>query len=156
MSEFFASLIPTDPSWQPVVAAAAAAKAYVRQIFPDPDAVSQEITVRFYDHVTIVDAGEYLERITCPACAADIPLAWLGELVEEHGVAGFTDLSAAVPCCGRRLGLDTLGYDLPCGFARFEIAVRDPARVEDGFSPREQEVVAGLLGHPVRQILAHI
>ncbi|MFF2511501.1 hypothetical protein [Streptomyces sp. NPDC058086] len=44
--------------------------------------------------------------------------------------------------------------DWPCGFARFEIAVWNPARL--WFSDEELTVLGDALGHPVRQIRAHI
>jgi hypothetical protein len=61
-----------------------------------------------------------------------------------------------VPCCGALVSLDTLRFDWPCGFARFEIAVRNPARGEYEFTSEELDMLAAILGHPVRQILAHI
>ncbi|MFF3420587.1 hypothetical protein ACFYW9_38905 [Streptomyces sp. NPDC002698] len=47
-----------------------------------------------------------------------------------------------------------LDYDWPCGFARFEIAVRNPERL--WFSEDELTALGDRLGHPVKQIRAHI
>ncbi|WP_181387329.1 hypothetical protein [Streptomyces sp. Act143] len=60
----------------------------------------------------------------------------------------------SVPCCGAATTLDRLDYDWPCGFARFEIAVRNPET--GGLSEEQLASVAQALGHPVRQIQAHI
>ncbi|MGI5174750.1 hypothetical protein ACQEVZ_00255 [Dactylosporangium sp. CA-152071] len=155
MSDFYASVIPTDATWQPTAEAAAEAEAYVRRMFPDPDGVQQDITVEFYDRITAVDAGENLERITCPRCGGDIPVDWYADLLEE-AEAEFDDLTVTVPCCHARTALDTLDFDWPCGFARFEIAVANPARVDHEVSPAELADLARILGHPVRQILIHI
>jgi hypothetical protein len=67
---------------------------------------------------------------------------------------GFVDLTAAVPCCGRRVSLNELDYDWPCGFARFELALWNPGR--GWLTDEELSAVAHALGHPVCQIFAHI
>ena len=78
----------------------------------------------------------------------------VGDLLEERFEDGFEDLSATVPCCGRPTTLDEHDYDWPCGFARFELAVWSPGR--DWLTDQELSMLARALGHPVRQILAHI
>jgi len=50
--------------------------------------------------------------------------------------------------------LTDLDYDWPCAFARFEIEIWNPGR--DPFTDGELESIAQAIGHPVRQILAHI
>ncbi|MFJ3638492.1 hypothetical protein ACIPRD_01910 [Streptomyces sp. NPDC090108] len=52
------------------------------------------------------------------------------------------------------MSLDALEYSWPCGFARFEIAVRNPG--VDWFGDGELALLAAALGHPVRRIRAHI
>jgi hypothetical protein len=155
MSDFYASVIPTDVLWQPSREAAAEAEKYVRHAFPNPDQVGQTIEVSFYGRITAVDAGENLGRITCPRCGQDIALEWYQDLLEQ-AEAEFDSLDVTVPCCDALLGLDTLLFDWPCGFARFEIAVANPARAEFTFTPTELDALAAILGHPVRQILTHI
>jgi hypothetical protein len=155
MSDFYTSAIPTEVSWQPTDEAAAEAEAYARRVFRDPDGVGQEVLVWFYDRVTAVDAGESLVQISCPRCDGDIPIAWYDSLIEETK-GKFETLDVMVPCCGALVSLDTLRFDWPCGFARFEIAVRNPARGEYEFTSEELDMLAAILGHPVRQILAHI
>ncbi|WP_193789276.1 hypothetical protein [Streptantibioticus cattleyicolor] len=59
-----------------------------------------------------------------------------------------------VPCCGSAATLDALHYQWPLGFARFQIAVTNPERI--WFTEEELAAVAHQLGHPVRQIRAHI
>jgi hypothetical protein len=155
MSDFYTSAIPTEVTWQPTGEAAAEAEAYVRRVFPDPDGAGQEVTVAFYDRVTAVDAGENLVQISCPRCDGDIQLDWYGNLIEETR-GEFDTLDVTVPCCGAVVPLDTLRFDWPSGFARFEIAVRNPARAEYEFTTEELHTLAAILGHPVRQILTHI
>jgi hypothetical protein len=86
----------------------------------------------------------------------DIDTQWWRDLLEEHAVGGFgfDDLTATPRCCGRSASLTDLDYDWPCGFARFEIEIWNPDR--DLFTDNELESVAQAIGHPVRQIIAHI
>jgi hypothetical protein len=155
MSDFYTSAIPTEVTWQPTSEAAAEAEAYLRRVFPDPDGVGQEVLVWFYDRVTAVDAGENLVQISCPRCDGDIPIDWYDSLIEETK-GKFETLDVTVSCCGAMVSLDTLRFDWSSGFARFEIAVRNPARAEYEFTSEELHLLAAILGHPVRQILAHI
>ncbi|GIE78814.1 hypothetical protein Aph02nite_47640 [Actinoplanes philippinensis] len=67
----------------------------------------------------------------------------------------FTSLDRQVPCCAATVALDSLRYDWPVGFARFEICVTNPVRAAYELDTAELGAVAALLGHPVTQILAH-
>jgi hypothetical protein len=155
VSDLYVSLIPTDVTWQPTSAAAAEAEAYVRRLFPDPDGVQQDVTVEFHDRITVVDAGENLQQITCPRCDRDIPLDWYEDLIEE-AEGEFDSPSVTVPCCETAVALSSLRFDWPSGFARFEIAVVNPARAEYEFTLEEIGGVEAILGHPLRQVVAHL
>ena len=48
-------------------------------LFAGPGDDVWAVEAHFYDHRTVIDAGVYLERITCPRCGADIALDWLGD-----------------------------------------------------------------------------
>ncbi|MEU8658252.1 hypothetical protein [Actinoplanes philippinensis] len=154
MSDDCLRLIPTDRQWQPDPAAAAAAADYVTRLFCGPSDHVEEVETEFYDHVTLIDAGENTTAITCPHCGGDIDAGWLADLVEENGVT-FTSLDRQVPCCATTVALDSLRYDWPVGFARFEICVTNPVRARYELGTAELAAVAALLGHPVTQILAH-
>ncbi|MCP3782439.1 hypothetical protein NLX85_03540 [Micromonospora sp. A3M-1-15] len=154
MSDDYIRLVPTDPNWQPDPEAAAAVVAYVASLFSGPGDAVDEVKQTFYDRVTLIDAGMYTERITCPRCVGVISLDWLGDLVRENGM-GFDHLDVAVPCCGAVVGLHTLHYEEPIGFARFEVSALNATRAGYELDPNELARVADLLGHPVAQILAH-
>ncbi|MFE1910001.1 hypothetical protein [Streptomyces anandii] len=155
MSDDVLSIIPSDPRWQPDRVAADRAVALVEHLAPGvADGGDGEIDVTWYDAVTVVDCGANLERIGCPLCRAAIDTEWWGDLLEAHCEGGFAVLSVEVPCCGGSTTLNLLDYDWPCGFARFEIAIWNPGR--SWFSEDELAVMADRLGHPVRQIMAHI
>ncbi|MFF7674822.1 hypothetical protein [Actinacidiphila glaucinigra] len=87
-------------------------------------------------------------------CGGSIGTQWWADLLEAHADLGFETLAVAVPCCGGATSLDALRHDWPCGFACFEIAVWDPGR--DWFADDEPASLGETLGHPVRQIRAHI
>ncbi|GAA2777152.1 hypothetical protein [Nonomuraea dietziae] len=79
---------------------------------------------------------------------------WWADLLEANCEDGFATLAVELPCCGVESALDALDYHWPCGFARFEIAVWNPDR--SWFTNEELAALAEVLGHPVRQIRAHI
>ncbi|MFF2775566.1 hypothetical protein ACFVU3_11710 [Streptomyces sp. NPDC058052] len=67
---------------------------------------------------------------------------------------GFATRAVEVPCCGGTTTLDAPDHDGPCGFARFEIAARNPERLwcgDDGLT-----APAIRLGHPPKQVRASI
>ncbi|MEN3615256.1 hypothetical protein AAH979_37735 [Plantactinospora sp. ZYX-F-223] len=147
-------MIPTDPGWQPTPEAAAAAVAYVASLFSGLGDAVEDVRPKFYDRVTLIDAGEYTTQITCPRCDGDIGLPWLGELVREVGQS-FDHLDVTVPCCCAVVTLDSLRYEEPIGFARFEVSAMNPTRANYELDAEELARVADLLGHPVAQVLAH-
>ncbi|MFB7292818.1 hypothetical protein [Actinacidiphila glaucinigra] len=155
MSDDVLSVIPTDPRWQPGRDAAERAAALVASLEPgDPDGADVEIEVSRYDTVMPVDCGGNLAAIGCPLCGGSVDTRWWADLLEAHADEGFETLAVDVPCCGGATSLDALRHDWPCGFARFEIAVWNPAR--DWFGAHELAALGEALGHPVRQIRARV
>ncbi|ATZ29054.1 hypothetical protein ACFZBM_31360 [Streptomyces lavendulae] len=155
MSDDVLSIIPSDPQWQPDRDVVDRVIALVEDLAPGVvDGVDVEIDATWHDVVTAVDCGDNLERIGCPLCQAAIDTEWWGDLLEAHCDDGFTTLAIEVPCCGGSTTLDVLDYDWPCGFARFEIAIWNPERL--WFGEGELTALADLLGHPVKQIRAHV
>jgi hypothetical protein len=155
MSDDVLSVIPTDPHWQPDRPAADRAAALVTEMAPGlPDGADVEIDVIWHDVVTVVDAGENLEKIVCSLCGGSIDLGWWADLLEVHCESGFATLSVEVPCCRGETSLEALEYEWPCGFARFEIAIWNPER--SWFDAEELALLADALGHPLRQVRAHI
>jgi hypothetical protein len=155
MSDGHIRLIPTDPLWQPSPEDASAAATFMASLFTGSGDTVEQIDPVFYDRVTLIDAGEYTVTITCSHCGGDIALDWLGDVVRTNGGVHFDHLDVVVPCCGAWVGLDTLRFDEPIGFARFEIAAMNPVRAQYDLTTAELDQVAGLLGHPVVQIIAH-
>ena len=154
VSDGYIRLIPTDLLWQPTPEAAAAARAYVTGLFSGPGDDVEHVEYEFYDHVTLIDAGENTNRVTCPRCASDIDLEWLFDLIEENGES-FDELDVTVPCCEATVPLNTLHYDWPVGFARFEVSAMNPTRAKYELDAQELAEVSAVLGHPVAQVLAH-
>lgn len=84
---------------------------------------------KFYDRVTLIDAGENTTRIVCSRCDGDIDLDWFWDLIGQHGES-FDMLDVTVPCCNAVASLDTLRYEWPVGFARFEMSAINPTRAK--------------------------
>jgi hypothetical protein len=155
VSDDVLSVIPADPYWQPDPAAGARAAVIVGGLAPGvADAVEVNINVTWHHTPVFVDCGQNLEWIGCRHCGAEIDTDWWGDFMDAHHEGGFATPAVEVPCCGAATTLDELEYAWPCGFARFEIAVWNPERA--WFSDEELTTLADALGHPVKQIRAHI
>jgi hypothetical protein len=161
MSELFIRVIPTDPEWQPTVEAAARTVEYVSGLFAGPGDHVETVEPIYYEHITLIDGGEYMEDLFCPRCDSDIGLDWFWELLRERndgrmiGEPTVHDLSVTVPCCAAALTLSELRFEAPVGFARFEVSARDWTRREWELSEAELVVAGTTLGHPVTQVSAH-
>ena len=151
MSDNVLSVIPTDPRWQPGQAEAEHARDLTARLTPER---ADQIEVMWHEAISVIDCGDNLQTIACPHCGGDIDTEWWADLLEERCEEGFDDLSAVVPCCDRRTDLNSLNYDWQCGFARFEIAIWNPQR--DWFTDPEAAMIAEALGHPIRQVMAHV
>ena len=154
MSDDVLSVIPTDPQWQPTREAGEQTAAIAGQLAASLHDFDAEMDVTWHETITVVDCGQNLSRIVCGRCRAEIDTDWWGDLLEERLETGFDDLVVRLPCCGAESSLNDLHYDWPCGFAKFEIAIWNPGI--NWFADDELTLLAETLGHPVRQIRAHI
>jgi hypothetical protein len=145
------SVVPSDVRWQPTTDAANQAAQHVRGLFARPGSYD-EVRVRFHGRIAVIDPGENLEQISCSACDRDISLDWFRGFTSAHEWA-FDDLEVVVPCCGRSVALDSLSFDWPARFARFEIQVLNPTRAQYELTDRELVELGQILGHPLRQVL---
>ncbi|SNY70505.1 hypothetical protein [Paractinoplanes atraurantiacus] len=156
MSELYIRVIPTDPAWQPTRAAATAAAADVAGLFTGPGDDVESVDPVFYEDITVIDGGEYMEDLFCTRCDAEIGLDWFWSLLNaRNGGPTIRDLSATTPCCGTTLTLPDLRFEAPIGFARFEVSARNWTRREWELSAEELTAIGSVLGHPVTQVLAH-
>ena len=154
MSDNYLRLIPKDPAWQPTAQAAQRTVEALAPLVPGADTVEAE----FLDQVTFIDQGANLERVLCPSCRAELdPDWWSAEMARgggaELGDQTFTDLAVTTPCCSAATSLNDLVYEWPAGFASFEVAVLNPQR--GWLEPDELSRLGDLLGHPLRQVMAH-
>ncbi|WP_433124823.1 hypothetical protein ACQPWW_20715 [Micromonospora sp. CA-240977] len=161
MSDLYIRVIPTDPEWQPTAEAAAPAAEYVAGLFARPGDHVEVVEPVFYDRITLIDGGEYMENVFCPRCAAAIGLDWFWDVLIARnggrwvGEPTIDDLDVTVPCCRAALTLPELRFEAPVGFARFELSARNWARGVWDLSDEELAVTGAILGHPVTQVHAH-
>lgn len=158
MSDLYVRVIPTDPEWQPTIEAAAGAVGYVAGLFAGPGDSVDAVEPVFYERITLIDGGQYMQDVFCPRYDAAIGLDWFWDLLRERnggrtvGEPTVGDLAATVPCCGIALTLPELRFEAPVGFARFEMSVMNWARGVGELSPTELVAAGDILGHPVTQI----
>jgi hypothetical protein len=101
-----------------------------------------------------VDAGANSERIECRACGTELDGGWWAIRMERASLSGFTRLAVVTPCCATSTSLNDLAYVRPAGFIRAEVRVRNPGR--DRLTAPGRTRVADALGHPVREVRAHL
>ena len=154
MSDNWIRLIPTDALWEPKRSSVDRAVAYVVGLYAGPGDSADEVTAEFYDGVALIDSGVNTSSFTCRVCSSVTDVTWAFEVVNERS-SDLTDLDVVLPCCGAASNLNDLAYDWPLGFARFEIGVLNGTRARYELDGSELRQVGQLLGHPVRQVLAH-
>lgn len=154
VSDDWIRLIPTDASWEPKQSSVERAVAYVVSLFAGPGDSADEVTAEFYPDVALIDSGVNTSSFTCRACSSVTDVTWAFDVVNDRW-SDLTDLDVVLPCCGVASNLNDLAYDWPLGFARFEISVLNGARSRYELDGSELRQVGQLLGHSVRQVLAH-
>jgi hypothetical protein len=120
-------LIPTSPEYVPRDTVQQRACDLLESFFPDVKETSCETT----EAVRFVDQGQNWERVLCPVCGSDLDPEWWSQAMDAAHQTGFKNLLVKVPCCGAVSSLNDLRYELPAGFARFILEVRDPDRDMD-------------------------
>lgn len=161
MSAHVLSIIPTDPFWVPGAEAAEAARAALARVYPG----AREVGVYRHEDPVFVDQGENFESVRCPGCHSELPIEWWQERMDEAYNRRFRrDLTVRLLCCDRDSTLNDLIYIWPAGFARFGLFAVDYRRAGHGkplvvdatsLDAIELEGIADVLGHQVKQILAH-
>lgn len=150
MSDSWIRLIPTNPTYVPAPAQQEAARRLLATFTPH----AQAVTARVYERVAFVDAGANLQRVSCPACRADLHDWWGGAVSSAAAGQYFDDLTVTTPCCTMRVSLNDLDYDWPVGFARFCLDAMNPNVVD--LTADQIAAIAAALGHPLRRILRRI
>src|SRR5262245_2789778 len=118
MSDKSIILVPDDPRFIPD----AARQRQARDRFAEIASESDEIDIKVSERIEFFDCGANLERILCPSCGAEIPIAWWQDRMAEDYDDGFRLVTYATPCCGGNHTLNDLVYERPQRFGRFAIA----------------------------------
>ena len=150
MSDSWIALIPEDPRFVPDPAKQLLARDRFAEIAPEAD----EIEIKLSDTVEFFDCGANFERVCCPSCGSEIPLAWWQDRMDEDYGEGFKLAAYATPCCGASCTLHELVYEWPQGFGRFALDAMNPnlGNLEDRYKREFEEI----LGTKLRVIYQHI
>jgi hypothetical protein len=141
-------LIPDDPTFVPSTGAQQAAIQLLAGFLPNALAIS----VQVHDEITFVDQGANFESVACPACGSHWTTEWWQMAMDHWYQSHDRNLLVTAPCCGARVSLHALQYEMPAGFARFVLEARDPA---DDLDTGQMTVIADILGCQLRRIWAH-
>lgn len=122
MSDNWIALIPEDPHLIPDRAKRDRARDRFAEIAPNAD----EIEVKISETVEFFDCGTNFERVLCPACQSEIPIAWWQDRMEEDYSHGFKLVAYTTLCCEASFTLHELIYEWPQGFGRFVLDAMNP------------------------------
>lgn len=149
MSDNLLIFIPTHPQYIPSEQAQQEARVLLESCMPHAD----EVTVCETPEVEFVATGGNLEDIFCPSCGTHLSMSWWMEAMNKAFLeTRFNDLTVSSPCCNRAISLNNLRYELPTGFARFRLVVRNPGTDVD-----DEVILAleALLQCKLKKIWAH-
>ena len=133
MSTSVLKIIPTDQDYVPSAEQQANAVAVFRGMVP-----YGEIEATVYEDLEFIDAGQYCEAVLCPSCGnrvainpfegTDLAQDWYYNLVEAitARTTPIRQFQTTMPCCRASVALTSLQFDMPAGFARFELCAVDP------------------------------
>jgi len=150
MSDNWIKLIPEDPNFIPEAGKRSQARDRLAEIAPDAD----EIDIIVFENVEFFDCCANFERILCPRCRSEIPVAWWQQRMDEDYSNGFMLAKYATPCCKTLHTLHELVYEWPQGFGRFALDAMNPniEMLEDRYKEEFEEI----LGTKLRVIYQHI
>jgi hypothetical protein len=150
MSDNWIVLIPENARFVPDLDNQRRARQRLAEIVPDAD----EIEIKIFKDVVFFDCGGNFERICCPSCSAEIPIAWWQNRMNEDYNDGFKLAAYATPCCGKRSTLNELIYEWPQGFGLFSLDAMNPniGELEDKHKREFEEI----LGTKLRVVYQHI
>src|SRR5262245_43482286 len=110
MSDHWIALIPENPGFVPDLISQQRARQRFAEIAPQAD----DITLIVSEKVAFFDAGTNFERIYCPSCGVEVPLAWWkARMDEDYCGDGFNLARYATPCCTASCTVHELVYDWP-------------------------------------------
>lgn len=134
MAERAFYLVPADPLYLPSEAARTAALEFFEEVSPLPNA-NGEYYFHVYDQAQLMDCGEALGAVVCPACSQRLKImgppdeaefaTWWDEVYNRPQDLGSAEVT--MPCCGAHVRMVDLKFDAPCAFARFAIGALEPS-----------------------------
>jgi hypothetical protein len=110
------------------------------------------VEARIHEHVQFIVPMGNLERVSCPNCGADLK-DWWGDALGRACAGQFADLSVVTPCCQHHTTLNDLRWELPAGFARFEMEAENRG---DYLQPGQLSQLERVIGCPLRQVLRRV
>ena len=151
MSEDGIVLIPCEPTYVPDLARPIRAQERFVELAPDAD----DINIKVGDRIRFFDCGGNFERVLCPSCNAEIPIAWWQlRMDEDYEDNSFKLAQYLTPCCNAVHTLQQLRYQWSQGFARFAIEVMNPNIGE--LSDRHQTEFETIVGTRLHIVYQHV
>lgn len=148
MSEYILKILPEKPLLKISMEKLNDVKQFLEE-----NVTCDAIEITNYEMPVFIDCGCNLERILCPECDEEIRFDWWHEAMDKvYEKTAFQVLDITLPCCGKEGNLDTLQYDMTCGFASCVVSILNPwCQIEN----EVWENVQKIMGVGIRLIHAH-
>ena len=140
MAETYLQFVPTDPTYQPSLAALEDARTLLESIVQ-----AHEVTASNYPGIQFFDSGEEWDYPLCSACGASSE-AWFQDAMAhawDETSGAYADLSATAECCGTKVLLNQLHYP---GGDRFASFMLEASFAMGNTNPGQQLELERLLG----------
>lgn len=86
--------------------------------------LADSVSFKGFEAPQFIDSGQNFSRVFCPYCGKEIS-EWWSEQMDELYASRFSNLYVNVPCCGITTMIGQLHYSWPCGFAQYEIRIKN-------------------------------
>lgn len=127
-------IVPTDPFFKPTIESAKKAQEFFAIVTPFPNA-NGEYDFRTFNKPILIDSGEGLEGVICPACDKENN-SYKDEQSEEWweniDIYSVTNINSTtkMPCCQNKVKFKDLKFISECYFASFVMGSLEPSTSE--------------------------
>lgn len=114
-------IIPLNPEFEPTKEQQIEGITFLANSYAE-----NEINSTVNKHVEFVDQGQNFESVSCDKCGKKLDIEIWQELMSSAFENRFQDLTFESTCCHKTTSLNTLIYDAPAGFSKYELTITNP------------------------------
>ncbi|MDR2906205.1 MAG: hypothetical protein LBU73_09650 [Helicobacteraceae bacterium] len=141
MSATILKIIPTNSTYAPEAILQDKAKTFLAKFYEN-----KQIEIDTTDAIQFVDQGANFDSVFCNFCGESIEIKDWQNAMDKAYEKQFANLDFTTLCCNRKTSLNDLTYDMPAGFAKFQIKILEPiAEIEEKYLKELQQILGTTL-----------